>query len=138
MKETVKAGILCITGGAVYVAIEIAWRGHSHWSMFALGGLMFVLIGGINEYIPWEMPFWEQSLIGAAGVTAAELAAGYVLNVKLGMGIWDYSGMPLNLAGQICLPFSIAWYFLSGAAIILDDWLRYWMFAEEMPRYRMR
>ena len=36
----------------------------------------------------------------------------------------DYSNMPFNVLGQVCLPFSIIWFFLSYVAIRLDDWLR--------------
>ena len=54
----------------------------------------------------------------------------------LGLHIWDYSTMPLNIFGQICLPFSLAWMGLSGVAIILDDYIRYWFFNEEKPHYK--
>lgn len=43
--------------------------------------------------------------------------------------------MPFNLWGQICLPFSVLWVFLAGIAVVLDDWLRYWLFREERPHY---
>ena len=55
----------------------------------------------------------------------------------LGLGVWDYSGMLLNYKGQICLPFSILWIFVSVAAVVLDDWLRYWLFGEERPHYTL-
>ena len=51
-------------------------------------------------------PAWA----GAAMVTAAELAAGLVLNCWLGLRIWDYSREPMHLWGQICPRFSLAWY----------------------------
>ena len=53
-------------GGLLYVLIELIWRGHSHWTMFILGGLCFIYLGLINEVLPWEMPLWKQILIGAA------------------------------------------------------------------------
>ena len=58
-------------------------------------------------------------------------------HVWLGLGVWDYSGMLLNYKGQICLPFSILWIFVSIAAVVLDDWLRYWLFGEERPHYTL-
>ena len=66
---------------------------------------------------------------------SSDLAAGILLNRWLGLGIWDYSNMPFNLWGQICLPFSVLWVFLAGIAVVLDDWLRYWLFREERPHY---
>ena len=67
--------------------------------------------------------------------STAELVAGLILNVWLGLGIWDYSTMPLNFMGQICLPFCLLWVLLSVVAVVLDDWLRHWLFAEEHPHY---
>ena len=34
-----KYSFLFDIGGALYVLIELIWRGWSHWTMFALGGL---------------------------------------------------------------------------------------------------
>ena len=55
MKAVAKETALAVCGGCLYVVLELAWRGYSHWTMFILGGLCFVLIGAINEVIPWEM-----------------------------------------------------------------------------------
>lgn len=136
LKVIGKLFILFLIGGITYMGIEIAFRGYTHWTMGILGGLCFVLIGGLNEYFGWDMPFWKQCLIGALVVTGLELAFGLLLNKVLGLAIWDYSMMPFNIAGQICLPFSFAWCGLSGLAVVIDDWLRYWLFKEEKPHYK--
>ena len=128
--------VLFLIGGLAYMGIEIAFRGYTHWTMGILGGLCFIAIGGLNEFYQWNMPFWKQCLVGAAVVTGLELAAGILLNEILGLAIWDYSTMPLNFMGQICLPFSVAWCGLSGIAIVIDDWLRYFLFKEEKPHYK--
>lgn len=135
MRSAAKAVVLLLVGGLIYYGIEVAWRGYSHWTMALVGGICFVLVGGINEFIPWEMPLALQGLIGAGIVTAVELIAGLILNVWLGLAIWDYSNLPLNFMGQICLPFSLLWVLLSVVAVVLDDWLRYWLFGEERPHY---
>lgn len=137
LKTALKVAVLLIIGGLIYCGIEVAWRGHTHWTMGVVGGICFVLIGGINERFPWTMPLYQQGLIGASIVTAAELLSGLILNIWLGLGIWDYSTMPLNLMGQICLPFCLLWILLSVVAVVLDDWLRYWLFGEERPHYVM-
>ena len=72
-KELLKCALLFLIGGALYYCIEILWRGHSHWIMAVVGGICFVVIGGLNNYIPWEMPMWEQGLVGALFVTGMEL-----------------------------------------------------------------
>ena len=127
--------VLFLIGGAAYYGIEVAFRGHSYGSMFVLGGVCFVLCGLLNEWYAWDTPLWKQQLICAGMITALEFIFGVVLNLYLGLGLWDYSGMPFNLLGQICLPFTIAWFFLSLLAIGLDDYLRFRLFGEERPRY---
>lgn len=136
IKEIFRLIILFIIGAFVYMGIEIAFRGYTHWAMGVLGGLCFVIIGGLNNYYDWQMPFWKQCLVGALVVTSLEFAFGVVLNMKLGLAIWDYSTMPFNLFGQICLPFSLAWLGLSGVAIVLDDFLRWLLFGEDFPHYK--
>lgn len=140
MKKVLKVGSLFTIGGMIYLLVEIVWRSvrngtPTHWTMFLLGGLCFVAIGAINEYLPWEAPFWLQAIIGTAIVLTLEFIFGYVLNILLGLNIWDYSNLPFNILGQICLPFAFAWILLSAIAIILDDYLRYWFFGEEKPHY---
>lgn len=135
MRKLYKHTVLALIGGAVYIGIELLWRGYSHWTMFILGGLLFLLIGGINEFFTWSMALTSQGIIGAVCVTAAELAAGFVVNLWFSWDVWDYTDMPLNLWGQICLPYALLWLPLSIIAVILDDWLRFWLFREEKPRY---
>ena len=127
--------VLFLIGGLIYAAIEILWRGYTHWTMAVLGGLLFLLLGGLNNWIPWEMPLWMQCIIGAVIVTVAELLVGIILNIWLDLAIWDYSQLPWNILGQVCPQFALAWCGLSLVAILLDDYLRYWLFHEEMPHY---
>ncbi len=131
-----KSLILFIIGGGIYICLELIWRGHSHWTMFILGGLCFVFIGGINNYISWNMPFPLQCLLGGTIVTCLEFITGIVVNIILKWNIWDYSNMPGNVLGQICPQFSLLWIMISGFAIVLDDYLRYWLWGEEKPHYR--
>lgn len=137
LKRLNKASILFLIGAGAYIAIELLFRGRTHWTMGIMGGVLFLLLGGINNYLSWDMPLIWQCLLGAVIVTVAELAVGLILNVWLGLGIWDYSDMQYNLWGQICPQFSAAWAGLSLVAILLDDWVRYWLFGEDRPHYRV-
>lgn len=137
LKQILKLCVLALIGGITYMLIELAWRGYSHISMFILGSLCFLLLGGINEFLPWELGLVWQMLIGAGIVTILELIFGIVVNVWLELEVWDYSNLPFNFMGQICLPFSFAWTLLSGVAIVVDDYLRYWLFGEEKPHYKI-
>lgn len=87
LREQIKCGILFLIGGCLYYCIEILWRGHSHWTMAVVGGICFLVIGGLNNYIPWEMPLWKQAGVGALFVTAMELVVGIPLNLMLGLHI---------------------------------------------------
>lgn len=136
LKNIFKYLVLGIIGGVTYIMIELLYRGYTHWSMFIVSAIAFILIGLINEYINWDMKLWKQMLIGSGIVTGLEFISGYILNIKLGWHIWDYSNVPFNIMGQICLPFSIAWFFISLIAIVVDDYLRYWLFNEEKPHYK--
>ena len=143
-QSLLKYFILFVVGGIVYIGIELAYRGYTHWSMFLLGGICFIALGMINEIIPWDVSLTVQALIGGfLIVTPAELIFGLLFNK--GHEIWDYTNMPLNFAGQICLPFAFAWCFISIIGIVLDDYLRYYMYkkflwykkVEEKPKYRL-
>lgn len=135
LKELIKIIVLFLIGGFTYCEIEILWRGYTHWTMGVLGGFCFVIIGGLNNYIPWNMKLWKQAITGSLVVTGCELIFGIILNLFLELHIWDYSNMPFNLLGQICLPFTVLWFFLSIVCIFVDDWLRYILFHEDKPKY---
>lgn len=137
MKELSKYIILFSIGGSVYYLTEMIWRQYSHWTMFIVGGLAFLLIGLINEYLSWDTSLWLQCGIAMIAITSIEFIIGCIVNLYLGWDVWDYSDLPFNLFGQISLYYSILWYFLSLIGIILDDYLRYWIWDEEKPRYKI-
>lgn len=115
-------------GGMAYLLIELIWRGWSHWSMFILGGLCFVSIGIVNT--KKKLPILLQMLIGATVITVLEFIVGYIVNIKLGLGVWNYCDLPYNIMGQVCLPYTLLWFALSLVCIIADDKLREWLFGE--------
>ena len=64
-------------GGALYVLVELCYRGRSHGSMFLLGGVLFWLIGLMDEAWP-DAPLAVQMALGAWGITCAEFLTGLV------------------------------------------------------------
>lgn len=138
IKIILKYAVLFSVGGIAYCCIETLWRGHTHWTMFIVGGLAFLFCGAVNELLDREMPIWRQMLICAIGITVIEFVSGVIINLEFGLHVWDYSNLPFNVLGQICLPFSIIWFFLSFLAILLDDWIRYLFFGEEKPHYKIK
>jgi len=105
--------------------------------MVLLGAILFISIGMINEVIPWNMGLLRQGLIGAVDITALEFICGYIINIKLGWGVWDYSNMPFNIMGQICPQFFLLWIVVAILAIIIDDYLRCLIFGDYMPHYTL-
>ncbi len=118
-----KEFIIFIIFGLMYVTIELLYRGHTHYSMFIVGGICGVLIGLINDNTP-DMPLLPQCVLGAVIITVIELLTGLFLNVYLGLNVWDYSNQPFNFMGQICPQFCIIWCILSILVIRIDDWLK--------------
>lgn len=124
-------------GGHLYCLIEIAFRGKTHWTMFIVGGICFIYAGIQNERTSWDYPLWKQILRVETFVLTLEFISGCIVNLWLGWNVWNYDSMPLNLLGQICLPFALLFLPICAAAIILDDYLRWAIFNEEKPKYRL-
>ena len=135
-KQVLKYIVLFITFSSLYVWIEILFRNRSDRSMALLGGICGILIGLINNIIPWSMSIIKQSLIGGLCiVTPLEYLFGIVINQN--HQIWDYSDLILNIQGQVCIQFSMIWCVISILVIILDDYLRYIIFKEDIPHYKL-
>ena len=124
-------------GGVLYGGLELLWRGYTHWTMLLLAALLCVPLDIANKYIPWELPLWMQAVIGGLTVTAAELAAGVVLNLWLRLEVWDYSGMWGSLWGQVCPLYTVLWCILAGPVIVAYDWLDCWLCGGERPHYHL-
>lgn len=105
MKQYLKYICLFVTGGLLYNIVELVYRGWTHWTMFFLGGICFICLGLINEVISWKMPLWQQVLTGACIITGLEFVTGCIVNLGLGWDVWDYSSVPGNIMGQICLQY---------------------------------
>lgn len=126
--------------GEQYFILEALYRAafkhgeSAHLAMLAVGGLCCVAVGCINQ-IPrfYNSPVWIQAAIGTAATLFIEFLSGYILNIRLGLGIWDYSSLPGNVAGQICAPFALIWFFLMPLAIWLEDFARFKLWGEGEP-----
>lgn len=126
---------LFVLGGIAYIEIEILWRGRSHFSMFILGGMIFLYAGIQNGFESWDKPLWLQILQVESIILLSEFVTECIVNLWLGLNVWDYSSLPLNFKGQICLPYALLFLPLALVAIILDDYVRYVFFNEDKPHY---
>ena len=124
--------------GVLYGGLEILWRGHTHWSMLVLAAAISIPLDIANDtVIPWETPLWLQAVIGGTIITAAEFAVGCVVNLWLGWDVWDYSGLPMNLLGQICPRFWALWVVLAGPVIVMFDLMAYRAGRRPWPKYKL-
>lgn len=129
-----KESVIFYLGGMFYCLVELLWRGWTHGSMFLLGAACFYTVGALNRFS--RAPVLAQMTVGALLVTFFEFLTGILVNRVLGMNIWSYAAVPMNLMGQICLPFTLLWFPLCGIAIFAEDALRHALFHEAMPQYR--
>ena len=114
-----KVNFLMFPIGALgYGLIEILWRGYTHFSMLLAGGICFVTFAKIGEKFK-NASLFIKALLGSLFVTAIELIFGIFFNIILKKNVWDYSKLPFNFKGQICLLYSVFWGILSLAFIPL-------------------
>ena len=96
------------------MGLELLWRGWSHGSMFFAGGSCFLLLGKLGQVTRNPL---SRALIGSGIITGVEFLAGLLVNRSY--AVWDYRDMPLNIKGQICLPFCLLWIPISLGATLL-------------------
>lgn len=133
MMQLAKYCFLMWFGGSFYVTLEVFWRERSHWTMFVMAGLVFIILGLLNELWNWNL--LSQTIAGTCIATAIEFITGCIVNLQLGWNVWDYSHMPGNIMGQICPQFTLLWVLVVVMAIVIDDMIRWQFFGEEKPKY---
>ena len=111
-------------GGTAYYLLEILYRGYSHYSMFLGGGIIFYLISLFHRKYQTRLHLVTRMIISAMIITFVELLFGLYFNLHLHEQVWDYSLHYYNYKGQICLTFSILWFFLSLPVLLLESFLR--------------
>jgi len=109
MTEAEKHFLVFFFGGIGYGLIEIVWRGRTHPSMVITGGACLVLMRLINRKFR-TFSILGKSLMCTASITAIEFGVGCIVNIWLGLGVWDYSDMKMNILGQVCLLYCGLWF----------------------------
>lgn len=59
------------------------------------------------------------AVAGAAAATAVEYLMDLFYEKVLGVSFWDYSDLPFNINGRVCLSFSVAWSVLALGLVYL-------------------
>ncbi len=109
-----------MTGAVGYSGLELLWRGRTHWSMMLAGGICFLSFGNIGSKMRGRR-LVDRCIAGSLTVTAVEMIFGMIFNIALKKKVWDYSNIPLNFMGQICLLYSVLWGLLCIPCIPLAD-----------------
>lgn len=116
-------------GGFTYYFLELFFRGFSHYSMVLCGGLAFYAVSLFNRYFEYSLHIITRLICSALIITAMELIFGIIFNLYLGKNIWNYSEHAIHYKGQICLTFSILWFFLSYPVLYIEKWIRMHLFS---------
>ena len=76
--------------------------------IYGLGALLAIIIADVVYYHGYYDRFsaWQIFVIGYVFSAVLEYSAHYLLEKKFHATWWDYSEMPLNLHGRICVPAS--------------------------------
>jgi len=106
-----------LLGALGYPALELIYRGRTHYSMAIAGGLATLLIEKVRQR---RGSFLTKVLLCGAGITAVEYVCGRIWNRSF--DVWDYRNQPVNLDGQICLRFTAVWCLLSAGVMALLNW----------------
>ena len=125
--------VVGIVGGILYCLVEILFRGYSHWSMFLLGGIVFLFCGIQGRAVKWQDSFITQLIRCGIFITATEFITGIIVNRWMGLNVWDYSDLPFNVMGQVCPHFIIAFMGLCIIGIPLSGYLMYRLTGELPP-----
>lgn len=95
-------------GASIYPLLEIGFRGYSHWSMGVAGGLALNMLVRIDNKL-CKPSLVKRCLLGAVAITGLEFLVGCIVNLGFKLSVWDYSHLPGQIMGQICLPFTMIW-----------------------------
>ena len=107
----VKILISFTVGFVFYPFLEILWRGYTHPTMCFAGGMSLCMIYITAKYFKGNI--FLKSILCSVFITFIELIFGIVFNIIFKMNVWDYSELPYNFMGQICLGYFLLWFAIS-------------------------
>ena len=76
-----------------------------------------IVFGSFEVLSSPDFPLWGIFIISYLGSAVAEYSTSWVLEKRFHARWWDYSKVPLNIHGRICVPASIA-FGLAGVAVV--------------------
>ena len=138
MSKYLKSIILFFVGFCFYITCEVCFRSFSYPLMGICAGITLLLINSLNDNISWDMDLLLQGSIGSIIVTFMELVIGKCCQYFELPPMWNYSNIPFNFDGVVCLPFSLLWIGMSIIGIFIADAINYYIFEElPVPYYKL-
>lgn len=131
--------IIFIISGFIYTALELLWRGYTHWTMFVCAGICGLAMANINNnWLKFDTDFQIQVVASALVCTTMEFIFGIIFNGDF--TIWDYRGLwgTIHLLGdQVTILFFGVWILISVFGLPFLDWIQWKLGLEEKPYYRI-
>lgn len=85
--------------------------------IYGAGAVAAVVIFGLLPTFSADTPLYQVFLISCAGSAVLEFATSWVLEKFFHAVWWDYSNIPLNIQGRICLPATLG-FGVAGVVIV--------------------
>ena len=111
MKKYTDYAVYFVAGAIIYTAIEILWRGRTHWTMGIAGGICLMIIHFLRKICP-SVSLITRCITGAVVICTVEFLTGFFVNIVLSWNVWNYSDRLLNICGQICPTYAVLWFLL--------------------------
>lgn len=122
---TFREGACVFMAGALgYPAIEITFRGRTHWSMGVAGGSCMLALYAISDRLKARR-LHEKCTVGALAITTVEFLTGLVVNRLFKWNVWDYTKNRGNVLGQVCPAYTCLWFLICIPAYALCGFFRH-------------
>lgn len=112
--------LVFFTGAAGYSLIEYLFRGYTHWTMTLTGGACLLTFYCYLK-VRRDASMLAKAAAGALIITVFEFFVGIVVNMWYGWDVWDYSGKMLNILGQVCPEYSLAWFLICFTVLAVSE-----------------
>ena len=120
---SLRAGAVFAFGAVLYPSLEVLWRGYSHYSMALAGGVACLLLYCLSALYP-ALSRTARAVIGGGLILLVEFVVGVIFNLFLRMNVWDYTGKPFALLGQVCPSYALLWCALAYLFAAVYDQMR--------------
>ena len=137
LKNLTIKSLLFILGGLVYCLLEFTWKGKTSLEAYIVAGICFILITEIG------VSYEEDETLLTRVTAGATVASFFKLMVLTTIKIYsaDFVNTMMSISGISLIitgtEYILIWFVLSLLAIVFDDYIRYYLFYEDKPNYKL-